>query len=188
MRSHFLLLTLFAFFVSLVFSLLAKDDPKEQMRFGGMMFAGFPRRRCRARLADVSVSFLGLLEPVEPLRTLRTPRTLRTLRTLRFAHVFSGTPVDRLHGVHLCVCRRFPRRRRSVMVSTRTPRRPVRGLGALLVRALAGGWRRRLTSAPWSRLIMMAAAYGVSDEFHQSFVPCEASRPWTLSLTQSARR
>jgi hypothetical protein len=41
MRSHFLLLTLFAFFVSLVFSQLAKDDPKEQVRFGGMMFAGF---------------------------------------------------------------------------------------------------------------------------------------------------
>jgi hypothetical protein len=41
MRSHFLLLTLFAFFVSLVFSLLAKDDPKEQVRFGGTMFAGF---------------------------------------------------------------------------------------------------------------------------------------------------
>jgi hypothetical protein len=41
MRSHFLLLTLFALFVSLVFSLLAKDDPKEQVRFGGMMFAGF---------------------------------------------------------------------------------------------------------------------------------------------------
>jgi len=41
MRSHFLLLALFALFVSLVFSLLAKDDPKEQLRFGGMMFAGF---------------------------------------------------------------------------------------------------------------------------------------------------
>ena len=41
MRSHFLLLALFAFFVSLVFSLIAKDDPKEQVRFGGMMFVGF---------------------------------------------------------------------------------------------------------------------------------------------------
>ena len=41
MRSHFLLLALFAFFVSLVFSLLAKDEPKEQVRFGGMMFLGF---------------------------------------------------------------------------------------------------------------------------------------------------
>jgi hypothetical protein len=41
MRSHFVLLTLFAFFVSLVFALLTKDDPKEQARLGGMMFAGF---------------------------------------------------------------------------------------------------------------------------------------------------
>ena len=41
MQSHFLLLTLFAFFVSLVFAVLTKDDPREQARFGGLMFAGF---------------------------------------------------------------------------------------------------------------------------------------------------
>ena len=41
MRSHLLLLTLFAFFVSLVFALLAKDEPKEQLRFGGLMLGGF---------------------------------------------------------------------------------------------------------------------------------------------------
>ena len=41
MSSHFLLLVLFAFFVSLIFAVLAKDDVKEQARFGGMMFAGF---------------------------------------------------------------------------------------------------------------------------------------------------
>jgi hypothetical protein len=41
MPSHFLLLVLFAFFVSLTFALLAKDDVREQARFGGMMFAGF---------------------------------------------------------------------------------------------------------------------------------------------------
>jgi len=41
MRSHFLLLALFAFFVSLVFAVIAKDTPAEQVRFGGMMFAGF---------------------------------------------------------------------------------------------------------------------------------------------------
>jgi hypothetical protein len=40
-RSHFLLLALFAFFVSLVFAVIAKDDPGEQIRFGGMMFVGF---------------------------------------------------------------------------------------------------------------------------------------------------
>lgn len=41
MASHFLLLVLFAFFVSLIFAVLSKDDVGEQMKFGGMMFAGF---------------------------------------------------------------------------------------------------------------------------------------------------
>ena len=41
MRSHLFLPMLFAFFVSLVFALLAKDEPKEQLRFGGLMFGGF---------------------------------------------------------------------------------------------------------------------------------------------------
>ena len=41
MSSHLLLLALFAFFVSLVFAVLAKDDVREQVRLGGMLFAGF---------------------------------------------------------------------------------------------------------------------------------------------------
>jgi hypothetical protein len=41
MGSHILLLTLFAFFVSLVFALLSRDDPRDQLQFGGRMFAGF---------------------------------------------------------------------------------------------------------------------------------------------------
>ena len=41
MISHFLLMTLFAFFVSLVFAVIAKDTPRDQLRFGGLMFAGF---------------------------------------------------------------------------------------------------------------------------------------------------
>jgi len=41
MGSHIVLLTLFAFFVSFVFALLSRDDPREQLRFGGRMFAGF---------------------------------------------------------------------------------------------------------------------------------------------------
>ena len=41
MRSHLLLLVLFAFFVSLVFAVIAKDDAREQARLGGVMFAGF---------------------------------------------------------------------------------------------------------------------------------------------------
>jgi len=41
MHSHLVLLATFAFFVSLVFAVLTKDDPGEQMRLGALMFAGF---------------------------------------------------------------------------------------------------------------------------------------------------
>ena len=41
MRSHVVVMALVAFFVSLVFSVLAKDTPREQARLGGLMFAGF---------------------------------------------------------------------------------------------------------------------------------------------------
>ena len=41
MASHLLLLAGFAFFVSLVFAVLAKDHPGEQLRFGGLLFVGF---------------------------------------------------------------------------------------------------------------------------------------------------
>lgn len=41
MPSHFLLLVLFSAFVSIVFAVLMKDEPAEQLRFGGLVFAGF---------------------------------------------------------------------------------------------------------------------------------------------------
>ena len=41
MHSHLLLLILFSFFVSLVFAVLTKDEPLEQLRFGGLLFGGF---------------------------------------------------------------------------------------------------------------------------------------------------
>ena len=41
MKSHLLLMAIFAFFVSLVFAVITKDDTREQLRFGGMMFGGF---------------------------------------------------------------------------------------------------------------------------------------------------
>jgi hypothetical protein len=39
--SHFLLMVLFAFFVSVVFAVLLRDQPGEQLRTGAMMFGGF---------------------------------------------------------------------------------------------------------------------------------------------------
>jgi hypothetical protein len=41
MASHFVLLVTFAFFVSVVFALLSKDSPGDQLRFGGLLMAGF---------------------------------------------------------------------------------------------------------------------------------------------------
>jgi hypothetical protein len=41
MQSHLLLLAIFAFFVSLVFALLTRDEAREQLRFGAMLFGGF---------------------------------------------------------------------------------------------------------------------------------------------------
>jgi uncharacterized membrane protein YsdA (DUF1294 family) len=38
MKSHFLLLLLFAFLVSLVFAVLLKDEPRAQLRSGAIMF------------------------------------------------------------------------------------------------------------------------------------------------------
>jgi hypothetical protein len=39
--SHFLLLLLFAALVSAVFAALSRDDPREQLRSGAVMFGGF---------------------------------------------------------------------------------------------------------------------------------------------------
>ena len=39
--SHFGLLVLFAFFVALVFAVIAKDAPHEQLRLGLKLFGGF---------------------------------------------------------------------------------------------------------------------------------------------------
>jgi hypothetical protein len=41
MTSHFFLLLLFSFFVSLVFAVLMKDRPREQLRLGAIVFGAF---------------------------------------------------------------------------------------------------------------------------------------------------
>jgi heme/copper-type cytochrome/quinol oxidase subunit 4 len=39
--SHFFIMAVFAFFVSLVFAVLLRDEPRAQLRTGAMMFVGF---------------------------------------------------------------------------------------------------------------------------------------------------
>ncbi len=41
MQSHVLLLLLFSFFVSLVFAVLMRDDPRSQLKLGLLMAGGF---------------------------------------------------------------------------------------------------------------------------------------------------
>jgi len=41
MHSHLFLLVLFAMFVSLAFAVIARDNAREQIKLGGLMFAGF---------------------------------------------------------------------------------------------------------------------------------------------------
>ncbi|HTL44594.1 MAG TPA: hypothetical protein VL262_09655 [Vicinamibacterales bacterium] len=41
MASHFLLLVLYALLVSVAFAALLRDDPRAQVRLGGMMLAAF---------------------------------------------------------------------------------------------------------------------------------------------------
>lgn len=41
MTTHFTLLVVFSFLVALVFAVLMKDEAREQLRFGGLVFGGF---------------------------------------------------------------------------------------------------------------------------------------------------
>lgn len=41
MTSHLALMSLFAAFVSVIFATLMRDTPREQIRLGARMFAGF---------------------------------------------------------------------------------------------------------------------------------------------------
>ena len=41
MTSHLVLLLIFALFVSIIFAVLMRDEPKEQLQFGVRLLAGF---------------------------------------------------------------------------------------------------------------------------------------------------
>jgi hypothetical protein len=57
MHSHLLMMALFAFFVSLVFAVIAKETARDQMKLGSLMFAGF-------MLAGIVVSWLMFPFPI----------------------------------------------------------------------------------------------------------------------------
>ena len=53
-------------------------------------------------------------------------------------------------------------------------------LGAVLLRALAGGRLRGVTWRRAAAAVLLATAYGVSDEFHQWFVPGRSPDPFDV--------
>ncbi len=57
MHSHLVMMALFAFFVSLVFAVLAKDAARDQAKLGGLMFIGF-------MLVGVVISWLMFPFPI----------------------------------------------------------------------------------------------------------------------------
>ncbi len=54
------------------------------------------------------------------------------------------------------------------------------GLTALLVRALAGGWRMRVTPLVACLAVVIATLYGVTDEVHQHFTPPRQMDGWDV--------
>jgi VanZ family protein len=55
------------------------------------------------------------------------------------------------------------------------------GLGALVVRALAGGLGRPVTVRIVIVAVMVSALYGATDEIHQHFVPPRQMDAWDLA-------
>jgi VanZ family protein len=49
------------------------------------------------------------------------------------------------------------------------------GLGALLMRAVAGGWSAQMTRTAVVISVLLGGLYGASDEYHQSFVAARQS-------------
>ena len=45
------------------------------------------------------------------------------------------------------------------------------GLGLVVVRALAGGWARPVTTGIVVATVLICTVYGITDEVHQHFVP-----------------
>lgn len=54
-------------------------------------------------------------------------------------------------------------------------------LGALVARAVAGGFDRRLSLGGACLVVGLGTAYGVSDEWHQSFTPGRDASPWDVA-------
>src|SRR5262245_34347247 len=111
-----------------------------------------PRRGDRPRLADVSVSDLAV-------RAHSRPFLLWAPVVAYMALIFVASSISQ-----------------PVPAGIELPDKPIHAceygvLAALFVRAITGGWRTAMTKWTILAAVAFATLYGVTDEFHQSFVP-----------------
>ena len=99
MTSHFLLLVLFAFLVSIVFAVLMRDDPRQQIRTAGDDVRRIRRDGRGPWLADVSAAaVIGSVQP--PPTPLTSSSCAGGRRCAYMALIFfaSSVPGDELPG------------------------------------------------------------------------------------------
>ena len=158
--SHFLLLALFAFLVSIVFAVLMRDDPRQQIRTAGDDVRGFRRDGRGPRLADVpAAAVTGFRLASHPLkRLLLWGPPCGYMGLIFFA---SSVPGDQLPG-------HFWDKLAHLLVYA--------VLGVLFLVPLAEARLSRVTVRAAATAVLLSTLYGAFDEVHQSFTPGRARR------------
>ncbi len=148
MTSHFLLLLLFSFLVALVFAVLMRNEPRDQVRFGAMVFGGFVLSAVVIGLADVPVLPLSgpvrdqvLVDSTRPESSAAASSRLSLWGPVGFycALIFALSSISAVPALPMHVGDKVAH---AALYA---------GFGFLVTRALAGGSGRPVTAARGAR-------------------------------------
>ena len=149
MTSHFGLMLLFAFFVSLIFATIAKDTPAEQAQARRPDVRDVHRRRDRPRLGDATLPVvISLWRPV----------------AVYMAAIYYGAALTQVPGPVAQVS------------DTVLHMGAYAGLALLTLRATAGGRWSGVTHRAMALALVIATVHGISVEVEQMFVPTRCCR------------
>ena len=154
MTSHLGLMVIFSLFVSVVFAVLTRDEPMEQIKFGARLFGGF---------VGAGILMGWLLCPTSAVAVLQRSHTSRARQLWLWVPVVAYK--RRSSSSRTCRSRRC-RRRCPTRRLTCGPMRAWRcSRCGPSVAAYRVAWR-----CAWRVLAFaIAAGYGISDELHQLF-------------------